>query len=147
MGTFRLLVLATVAAGGVLLAPGRASAHALRAKITVAETVKVEAYFDDDTPAEFADATVTDASGAEVLTGKTDARGVWTFPLPKPGTYTLRVKSIGHAAQVDFPVEGEPEAPPAVYAPGRMNTPLALALGLLLLLGVSAVSWYRTRRR
>jgi hypothetical protein len=146
---FRLLVLATAALGGVLFTPTRASAHDLRAKVTVAEAVKVEAYFDGDTRAEFADATVTDESGAEVLTGKTDEHGAWTFPLPKPGAYTLRVRlKDGHAAKVEFRVESESETEaPAVYAPRRMNTALALAAGLVLLLGVSAVCWYRTRRR
>jgi hypothetical protein len=147
MRGFRLLVLATAVGCGVLGTSTNASAHALRTKVTVAETVKVEAYFDGGEPAEFADATVTDASGTEILTGKTDERGVWTFPLPKPGAFTLRVRlKDGHAAKVEFRVEDEAEAP-VVYEPWRMNKALALAVGLLLLLGVSAASWYRNRRK
>jgi nickel transport protein len=148
MRQFRFLVLATAITGGVLLGTSAASAHDLRAKVTVADAVRVEAYFDGDMPAEFADVSVTDAAGAEVLVGKTDERGVWTFPLPKPGEYTLRVKSIdGHAARVVFRVEEAAETSPVVYAPWRMNKALALAIGLLLLLGLSAVSWFRGRRR
>ena len=98
MRVIRLLVLATAAAGGVLLGPAVASAHAMGAKVTVAEEVRVEAYFEDDFPAEFAEASVTDADGKEVLTGKTDERGVWTFAKPGPGRYTLTVKSAGHVA-------------------------------------------------
>jgi hypothetical protein len=147
MRPFRLLVLATAAAGGVLLAPAVASAHDLRARVTLAAAVKLEAFFDDDTPAELADVRVTDAGGAEVLAGKTDDRGVWTFPRPNPGRYTATVKSAGHVAKVEFPVEGDPEAPPAVYAPWRMNKALGLAIGLVLLLGLSAASWLIRRRR
>ena len=148
MRCFRLLVLATAAAAGVLLAAAPASAHDLRANVTVANAVKVEAYFDDDTPAQFAEVTVINAEGAAVLTGKTDERGVWTFPLPKPGTYSLKVESAGHVATVPFRVDGGPAAPAVVYTGWRMNKAVALAIGVLLLLGISAVSWFiRYRRR
>ena len=141
MRLFRFLVLATAAIGGVLLAPGVASAHALKATVTVAATVKVEAFFDDDTPAELGEVTVTDANGKVVLTGKTDERGVWTFPAPKPGEYTLTVKSIGHVAKQSFRVEGEPDAPPVAYTDEPMNKTVALVIGVGVLLGVSAVAW------
>ena len=147
MRQFRFLVLATAATGGVLLAPAFASAHDLRARITVTESVKLEAFFDDGMPAELADARVTDAAGNEVLVGKTDEHGVWTFRRPAPGRYTLTVKSIGHVAKVEFPVEGESEAAPAVYTEWRMSKPLGLAIGLIPLLGLSAVGWFLQRRR
>src|SRR5207302_841525 len=99
----RFLVLAAVAVAVVVLAPARASAHDLRAKVTVGgDTVRVEVGFDDDTPAEKATVTVTDATGAEVAAGKTDGRGVWSFPRPAPGRYTLKATAIGHVDQVPF---------------------------------------------
>lgn len=144
MRCFRSLVLATAAILGVLVAPAIASAHDLQAKVTVAEVVKVEAFFNDKMPAEVAEVTVMDAEGVAVLTGKTDERGVWTFPLPKPGTYSITVKSVGHVAKVKFNVDG---GPAAVYTGWRLNKALGLTIGLLLLLGISAASWYIRHRR
>ena len=64
-----------------------ASAHAMKADVTVGERVKLVAYYDDDTPAESAAVTVTDAEGKEVFAGATDERGVLTFARPAPGRY------------------------------------------------------------
>ena len=145
MRRFRFLVLATVAAAGALPAP--AFAHAIHADVTVADAVTLLAYFEEDVPAEFAEVQVTDVAGAVVAGGKTDARGLWAFPKPKPGAYTLTVKSIGHVAKREFRVDGEPDAPPVVYTGWRPNKAVAVALGLVLLLGISAVSWFLLRRR
>lgn len=147
MRCFRFLVLATLSTVGVLFTAASASAHDLRAKVTVADAVKVEAYFDDLIPAQSAEVTVVDAEGAAVLTGKTDDRGVWTFPLPKPGTYSLAVESAGHIAKVKFNVDGEPDAPAVVYTGWRLNKAVGLTIGLVLLLGISAVSWFIRHRR
>ncbi len=70
--------------------------------------MKVLVYFDDDTPAEFATVSVVDTDGTEVISGKTDERGVWAFAKPAPGEYTLRAKCTGHVAKVSFRVEAEP---------------------------------------
>ena len=145
MRRFRLLVLATVAAVGGLPAP--AAAHAMHADVTVADAVTLLAYFEEDVPAEFAEVQVTDADGAVVASGKTDARGLWTFPKPKPGAYTLTVKLIGHMATREFRVAGEPDAPQVFYTGWRPNKAVALTAGVVLLLGMSAVSWFRRRRR
>ena len=130
-----------------LVLPAVASAHDLRAKVTVADVVKAEAYFDGNMPAESAEVTVIDVDGAAVVTGKTDERGVWTFPLPKPGTYSLAVKSIGHVAKVKFNVDGGTDSPANVYTVWRMNKAVPLTTGLVLLLGISAASWFIRRRR
>ena len=145
MRRFRLLVLATVAAVGGL--PASADAHAMFAKVTVADAVTLLAYFEEDVPAEFAEVQVTDADGAVIASGKTDDRGLWTFPKPKPGTYLLTVRSIGHVAKREFRVDGEPDAPPVVYTGWRPNKAVALTAGVGLLLGMSAVSWFLRRRR
>ena len=145
MRRFRLLVLATVAAVGGL--PASAAAHGMFADVTVADAVTLVAYFDGDEPAEFAEVQVTDADGTVVASGKTDERGLWTFPKPRPGAYTLTVRSIGHVAKRAFRVGGEPDAPPAVYTGWRPNTAVALIVGVGGLLGISAVSWFLRRRR
>jgi hypothetical protein len=147
MRSFRFLVLATVAALGALLGPGRAAAHDINATVDVtADPVKVVTFsVDDDAPVEGADVTVTDAGGTVVATGKTDERGIWTFPRPKPGNYTLVVSFPGHRAKVDFTVGGSADG--TVYTGWRMNKWLGLGTGVAVLLGISALSWFRNRRR
>lgn len=164
MRSVRFFVLATVAAAGVALAPGRAAAHALHADVTVGAEIKVLAYYDDDTPAEFAEVVVTDADGAAVAQGKADERGVWTFPKPKPGAYVLVAKSVGHTAKVKFAVpaprpaaaadggtgpgaSAAPAEDPVTYTEPRANVPRNLALGAGGLLGLSALYWLARRKR
>ena len=148
MPTLRFLVLATCAGVGVLPAAGRAGAHALHAKVDATnDPVKLEAFYDEEMPAEFADATVTDASGAVVRAGKTDERGVWTFARPGPGTYALSVQQTGHRAKVAFEIPGAPDPDaPAVYGGRRLNKWVGLSVGVALLLGVSGATWLRRRR-
>ena len=145
MRAFRFLVLATATAAGALLGPARADAHGMRADVDVTGyTYKLVAYFDEDMPAEFADVTVTDEDGNVVLTGKTDERGVWTFPRPKPGTYTLKVKLTGHVARREFTVGGDAEG--ADSEGWRPNKWVGLTIGVAVLLGVSGISWLIRRR-
>jgi hypothetical protein len=144
---FRFLVLATAVAGGVLLVPARAAAHTLLADVVVAAEVKLLAYFDDDVPARSAEVVVADPGGTAVLTGKTDARGVWTFPRPAPGAYLLTVTASGHSARVPFAVAADPDAPAVAYTGPRPNRALGLALGVAGLFGFSALFWFFRRRR
>lgn len=147
MRVSRFLVLAIAALGGVLCAPADAFAHSMNAKVTITDEVKVEAYFEDDFPAEFAEVKVIDTNGKEVLAGKTDERGVWTFPKPAPGSYTLAVTSLGHVATVRFQVEDEPGAAPVTHTNWRLNKFLGLGIGLVVIFGISAVSWLIRRRK
>ena len=48
----------------------------------------------------------------QVLKGTTDAKGVWTFPAPPPGVYTVRATADGHAAKTTFTIVA-PDAPAA----------------------------------
>jgi hypothetical protein len=148
MGVFRFLVLAIAATSSVLLAPAIAFAHDMNAKVEVhADSVYVLAYFDDDTPAEFAAVSVADADGTEFLTGKMNERGEWTFAKPAPGQYTLTAKSTGHVATVVFRVEGESVVAPVVYTGWRLKKEIGITVGLILLLGISAISWFIRRHR
>ena len=145
MRAFRSLVLAIAATAGALLLPARADAHAMHADlVTTADPFKLTAFFDEDLPAEFAEVTVTDAEGSVVLTGKTDGRGVFTFPRPKPGAYKLTVDSVGHVARREFTVEGETGG--AVAADWRPNKWVGLGIGVGGLLGLSGASWLLRRR-
>ena len=145
MRTFRFLVLATVAAAGALVIPTRADAHAMHAKVDVTnDPARLDAYFDENFPAELADVTVTDADGNVVLTGKTDKRGVWMFPRPKPGTYVLTVKEPdGHVAKREFTVGAGEET---VFTGRRLNKWVGLSIGVVVLLGASGISWLLRRR-
>ena len=90
----RLLLIMTV----LLVGSSPACAHRLnvRAKID-GDQVRIEAFYDDDMPAQ--EARITIADGDQIVAaGQTDEKGVWTCACPKPGSYTVRAESVGHAA-------------------------------------------------
>ncbi|VTR90773.1 Uncharacterized protein OS=Thermovibrio ammonificans (strain DSM 15698 / JCM 12110 / HB-1) GN=Theam_1524 PE=4 SV=1: CarboxypepD_reg [Gemmata massiliana] len=147
MHVLRSTVLAISVTAGALFASSSARAHDMNATVKVEPTsVRVEVFFEDDLPAELAKVIVTSSAGAEVVTGTTDDRGVWTFPTPVPGEYTLTAKCIGHTTTVQFSVAGSPEAPPVSYTGERLNKTVGLTIGVGGLLGVSAVFWLLRRR-
>lgn len=96
----------------VLLLPAVAAAHAIGLDVKPAgETVRVEAYYDDDTPARGAKVWVEDESKAVIVEGRTDEHGVWTFPKLAPGRYAVRVDAgDGHAAKRPLTVGDDPSA-------------------------------------
>jgi len=83
----------------LLALPAFAQAHGVGVEAKLAGgVVRIEAFFDDDTPAADAAVTVRDAADAVVAAGRTDAAGVWAFPAPAGGKYTVRVDAgDGHA--------------------------------------------------
>lgn len=89
--------------------PLAASAHAIGVDARIFEDkVRVEAYFDDDTPARDAKVEVLDGDKVVVAEGRTDEKGYWTFAKPKPGKYSVRVDAgDGHAAKTTITVPGE----------------------------------------
>lgn len=141
----RLLVLVAAAAAVAVLLPGRASAHDLRAVVKLLpESVRVEAGFDDDTPAEGAKVTITDAAGNVVAEGKTNDRGVCDLPKLPAGKYWAKVESIGHADKVEFDVAADAEGEFAGY---RMSKPVAVGIGVGGLLTASTGFWWLRRRK
>jgi hypothetical protein len=83
-----------------LLTTAPAFAHKLSLDCRVKdERVRVEAFYDDDTPAQQAKIFVENEGKHIVAEGRTDERGVWSCPLPAPGRYTVRAESVGHAAK------------------------------------------------
>lgn len=125
------------------------SAHGLDMTLKVADrTVTVTLVFDDDTPCDGAVIKVLSAGGEVVAEGKSDANGVWTFPAPKPGDYTVRAKTEdGHAAKQPLTISADPtpaEQPVSVRPP-RL---LFLGVGLLGITVVfSLVYWLSQRKR
>jgi hypothetical protein len=139
-----------------LLLSGTPSAFAHRLHVDpkiVGDQLRVEAYYDDDTPAQEAKITVR-AGDTMVAEGRTDEKGVWTCPKPAAGKYTVRAGSVGHAATETIDI-GEVVAttePPAADDPksaqrlANTRTPwrnLAVGLGLL---GTVCVAWLFTRK-
>src|SRR5262245_20681084 len=104
---FRLFVLLGGALG-FLLTAGPVRAHALGAEARIrGNQVRVEAYYEDDPPAGAARVTVQDASRKVVAEGRTDEKGIWSFPRPAAGHYRLVVDAgAGHRKQLvlDIPV-------------------------------------------
>jgi nickel transport protein len=92
----RAIWLATVLLPCVL--PASAWAHALGVQCTPrGDKVHVEAYFEDDTPAQKALVRVLDSAEEEVAKGYTDAKGLWSFDAPPPGRYQVIVDAgAGH---------------------------------------------------
>ena len=88
---------------GILLAiPAVAKAHAIGAEARLKDgRVNVEAFYDDNTPAENAKVVVTDSEGTVVAEGKTDTSGKWSFLAPPAGKYKVAVDAgAGHRATV-----------------------------------------------
>jgi nickel transport protein len=139
-----------------LLLTGTSSAFAHRLHVDpkiVGDQLRVEAYYDDDTPAQDARITVR-AGDVTVAEGRTDDKGVWTCPKPTGGKYTVRAESVGHAATEtldigDFAAAAEPPAtdePKSAQRLANTRTPwrnLAVGLGLL---GTVCVAWLFTRK-
>ncbi len=90
----------------LLAVPSAAFAHAVGVEAKLKDgVVRVEAYYDDDTPAAAAKVTVEGEAKAVVAEGKTDAKGVWSFPAPPAGRYTIRVDAgAGHVAKTTITV-------------------------------------------
>jgi len=121
-----------------LASPARA--HDLKAKLDPeTDPIRVEAWFDDDTPAQHARISVVRSTGEEVAAGVTDERGLWSFPRPGPGLYRVTVESVGHRDVLRFTIPGaeEPAAAPTVEGDARLDKNLGLVVGLVLLLGGS----------
>ena len=127
-------------------APQSAAAHDLKADVNPAiEPIRVEAGYDDGTPADGARVTVTDAQGSTIAGGRCDERGVWHFAKPNPGCYRIVVEQAGHRDEVILDV---PEAaPPVAIGRWRLDKNLGLAVGVAVLLGGTGFFMLVRRRR
>ncbi len=144
----RFLVVVAVAVAVAGLSPGQAGAHDLQLIVKLppdaADTLLVEAGFDDATPAEEARVTITAADGTVVAEGKTDEKGVWKTARPAPGKYTAKVEAYGHADRVAFEVA---DSGYFEFSGWRLNKTLGVALGVGGLLALSAGFWWFRLRK
>ncbi|VTS05683.1 carboxypeptidase-like regulatory domain-containing protein [Tuwongella immobilis] len=136
----------------VLLLPGLAWAHAMVMELFVEATeVRVEAYYDDETPAELAKVSVFNESDRIIAEGRCDERGVFRFPKPSPGLYRVQADAAGHRATKTLTLE-DPNAigNPGTAAPAK-KVPLlqipATLIGLVVIAGMTVLIWLVTRNR
>lgn len=91
-------------------APAAATAHGVgvEAKLT-GDTVRVEGFFDDDTPTAGAKVVVADADGKVIADGTADKNGAWSFPVPPPGKYKVTLDAgEGHLAKTTVTIPPRP---------------------------------------
>jgi nickel transport protein len=142
----------------LVLTPSALHAHAIGLSCRlIGPEVRVEAYFDDDTPARQATITVRDSAGVTVAQGRTDDQGVWTFPRPAAAAYEVTVDAgAGHRAKQQLVVPESTEAPSQLgNGPSRSEFTqvpwrrLAAGLGLIVLAALIfkvGSRWFRTSR-
>jgi hypothetical protein len=142
----------------LLISPSKALAHALGVSCKIrGDKVEVEAYYDDDSPAQNAKVQVVNARAETVADGVTDKDGNWSFPTPSAGTYEVRVNAGGghHARKtITVPAAAKPsptpdEPPPTPAEPTITDGPtrseftrtpwLQVAVGLLIIAGLGGV--------
>jgi nickel transport protein len=151
---------AAFAAAAVLFTAGPASAHALYAEARLrGDTVTVEVFYSDNTPARDAAVSVRDKGGQEVASGRTDDEGRWSFPRPAAGKYAVTADAgAGHRVSVpitiptDTVLKTHTPAPDEVIVTGGPTREeltrfpwLRAALGVAAIGGLAALLWLAKR--
>lgn len=111
------------------------------------DRVRVEAYHDDDTPAQEAKITVHNGDTL-VAEGRTDDKGVWWFDNPGPGSYLIKAVSVGHAAKTRLDIEAAPTTPPVqIDRSEATRTPwrrIGLGIGIIAGMSIMALIFRRS---
>jgi len=141
---FFMLAIATVSVVAVF--GNQAAAHDLQGRVTLLpDSIKVEAWFNDDTPAQEARVAIIFANGIEVTSGKTDDKGVCLLNKINPGRYKAIIELIGHRETIPFEVAETTGV--LEISSSRMNKTLGLFIGISGLLGVSCLFWLTRQRK
>jgi len=130
-GVFRRAFI--LAASALLLIAPPACAHDLRLVSKIdGDQLRIEAFFDDNSPARDATVRVVDMEGRIIAEGKVDERGICNLPVPPQGHYTARVTCLGHSASRSINVfTGEPPPEPEPTRAELTRTPwLRVGIGL-----------------
>lgn len=108
-----------------LLITGIAFAHRVTVFAWVeGDTVHVESKFSGSKKVKGGTIVVTDSSGAELLTGKTNDQGEFSFKLPRRTTLKITLKAgMGHQAEWTIPVEDFESATHSGKAPAQETMP------------------------
>jgi hypothetical protein len=143
-GRFSVLAIVAVCVAGFAATP--ADGHDLRARVTLQpDSTVVQAWFSDDSPAQEAKVNILEAGGNEILSGKTDDKGVCTLRKLGAGKYTAVIESIGHRDAIEFEVSDS--ASTLEFYNWRMNRSLGLGIGIAVLIGGTCIFWLMRRRR
>ena len=126
----------------LLITVSPAWAHRLLSESKLTQTdLVVEAYFDDDTPAQEAKVSVW-KENEKFAEGKTDERGVWKMPRPVAGTYEIKVESVGHLSKETIEISDEVVAASSENTSEPTHTKpktpwFAVGAGLLVIAGLA----------
>jgi len=130
----------------LMLMPALAFAHNVGVACKLrGDKVEVEAFYDDDTPAQKAKVQVKDGKDEIVASGVTDEKGTWNFAAPASGKYVVYLDAgAGHRARTDLfvPAQNESAKPDETISEGPTraeftNTPwLKVAIGLIVIGGL-----------
>jgi nickel transport protein len=152
MNTRRTLL---IAFGLALLLPGLALGHGIGVQATLEQgTVHLEGYFDDDTPAADARVRIETEDGQLIVEGKTDDKGLWSFPAPAPGQYRVILDAgAGHVARIRLTIPESPATSATNVSEGPTRAEftqfpwgrLVVGLGVIGLLAVGT-RWLRGKR-
>lgn len=132
----------------VLFVPLAAEAHGLGVQATVKPgMVRVEVFYDDDTPGSGATVRVFNAANEQILEGTADANGVWEFPAPPPGEYSVRAKTDdGHKSNKETftvrPADAPPPPEPTTRAVFTGPLKWLLVAAALAMIGLGFTTFY-----
>jgi len=81
-------------------------------------TLRIEAWFEGDIPAESAKIVLTDSQGTSATAGIADDTGILTIALPAPGVWVVAAESVGHRGECTIAVGGDEPPNPESRATG-----------------------------
>jgi hypothetical protein len=150
-----------IALGGICLSASPIFAHKLLLDCRLRDDrLRVEAFYDDDTPAQNAKIVVENDRKQVVAKGLTDEKGCWNCAVPTSGEYTVRAESIGHAAKETLAIkesaldnsrsiERKISSEPAATRDEKTAMPwVSITIGLAMLACLGALVWFiRGRKR
>jgi nickel transport protein len=137
---------------GIVFIPSIAFAHGLGVDAKrVGDAIRVVVVFDTDDPADDCEIVVVKWNGQIVITGKTDAKGEFTFPAPEPGEYRITADAgSGHKAKVTItitPTEALSNQPSREQFTGSVKWLWAITGLFLIASGTVLWKWFAAKRR
>ena len=112
------------------------------------ERIRIEVFFDDDTPADEAKIEVFNTEGTRIAEGTSDDHGVWFFPKPAPGRYSVKATNLGHAVQKTLTLSQESNDEVTPTREEQTKTPwLKIFKGLGIISVLTLTFWMIQRKK